>query len=147
MRTIKYTSRFKRDYRREKSGVLGKKLDTLLMEVVDLLATDHPLPRRHVDHQLPGEWMYHRDCHIRPDLVLIYRLPTRSTTNSSRHEQGLTLQGSPQSGTCPAAIPQFAIYGNLVVAVSRAADEQLRPLWFPDSGQVKDETGDRTLPN
>jgi mRNA interferase YafQ len=74
MRTVKYTGRFKRDYRRERSGVLGKKLDALLMEVVDLLAADKPLPRRNVDHQLAGEWKDHRDCHIRPDLVLIYRL-------------------------------------------------------------------------
>ena len=74
MRTVKYTGRFKRDYRREKAGVLGKKLDSLLMEVVDLLAADTPLPRRHVDHQLTGEWKDHRDCHLRPDLVLIYRL-------------------------------------------------------------------------
>jgi mRNA interferase YafQ len=74
MRTVKYTGWFKRDYRREKSGVLGKKLDALLMEVVDLLAADKPLPHRNVDHQLAGEWKDHRDCHIRPDLVLIYRL-------------------------------------------------------------------------
>jgi mRNA interferase YafQ len=74
MRTVKYTGRFKRDYRREKSGVLGKKLDALLMEVVDLLAADKPLPHRNVDHQLTGEWRDHRDCHLRPDLVLIYRL-------------------------------------------------------------------------
>ena len=46
MRIVKYTSRFKRDYRREKSRALGKKLDTLLMEVVNLLAADQPLPRR-----------------------------------------------------------------------------------------------------
>lgn len=75
MRTVKYTSRFKRDYRREKSGVLGKNLDTLLMDVVNLLAADAALPRRHVDHLLAGEWKDHRDCHIRPDLVLIYRKP------------------------------------------------------------------------
>ena len=74
MRTVKYTGRFKRDYRREKAGVLGKRLDSLLMEVVDLLAADTPLPRRHVDHQLTGEWKDHRDCHLRPDLVSIYRL-------------------------------------------------------------------------
>lgn len=74
MRIVKYTARFKRDYRREKSGVFGKKLDALLMEVVNLLAVDKPLPRRNVDHQLTGEWKDHRDCHIRPDLVLIYRL-------------------------------------------------------------------------
>jgi mRNA interferase YafQ len=75
MRTVKYTRRFKRDYRREKSGVLGKKLDTLLMEVVDLLVADKPLPQRNVDHELAGEWKDHRDCHLRPDLVLIYRKP------------------------------------------------------------------------
>jgi len=75
MRTVKYTRRFKRDYRREKSGVLGKRIDALLTEVVDLLAADKPLPQRNVDHQLAGEWKDHRDCHLRPDLVLIYRLP------------------------------------------------------------------------
>jgi mRNA interferase YafQ len=75
MRAIKYTRRFKRDYRREKSGVLGKRLDVLLMEAVNLLASDAALPPRYVDHALAGEWGDHRDCHIRPDLVLIYRKP------------------------------------------------------------------------
>jgi mRNA interferase YafQ len=75
MRTVKYTSRFKRDYRREKSGRHGKQLDDLLMEVVDMLAADKPLPRRNLDHPLTAEWSDHRDCHIRPDLVLIYRKP------------------------------------------------------------------------
>ena len=54
MRTIKYTTRFKRDYRREKSGRHGKKLDTLLMEAVNMLAADTPLPRRYFDHRLPA---------------------------------------------------------------------------------------------
>ncbi len=75
MRIVKYTNRFKRDYRREKSGQHGKKLDVLLMEVVTLLAEDEPLPRRNFDHALTGDWADHRDCHIRPDLVLIYRKP------------------------------------------------------------------------
>ena len=75
MRIVKYTSRFKRDHRREKSGQHGRKLDDLLMEVVDMLAADNPLPRRNFDHPLTGEWSDHRDCHVRPDLVLIYRKP------------------------------------------------------------------------
>ena len=75
MRDVKYTTRFQRDYRREKSGRHSKKLDTMLMEVVSLLAADAPLPRRNVDHALSGEWDDHRDCHIRPDLILIYRKP------------------------------------------------------------------------
>lgn len=40
MRTVKYTNRFKRDYRREQSGQLGKKLDALLMDVVNQLAAE-----------------------------------------------------------------------------------------------------------
>jgi len=73
MREVSYTSRFRRDYRREKSGRHGKRLDALLMEVVNLLVADQPLPRRNVDHPLSGEWQDFRDCHIRPDLILIYR--------------------------------------------------------------------------
>jgi mRNA interferase YafQ len=75
MREVKYTSRFKRDYRREQSGRHGKRLDALLMEAVNLLAADAPLPRWYFDHPLSGEWNDHRDCHIRSDLILIYRKP------------------------------------------------------------------------
>ncbi len=75
MRTVKYTNRFKRDYRREQSGQHGRKLDALLMDVVNLLAADKSLPPRCFDHPLTGDWRDHRDCHIKPDLVLIYRKP------------------------------------------------------------------------
>ena len=42
MRDVKYTARFHRDYRREKFGRHSKKLDSLLMEIVNLLAADTP---------------------------------------------------------------------------------------------------------
>ena len=54
------------------------------MAVVDLLASDEPLPRRTFDHALKGEWQDHRDCHIRPDLVLIHRLPDAGTLEPVR---------------------------------------------------------------
>jgi len=75
MRTVKYTNRFKRDYRREQSGRHGKKLDAFLMDLVNLLANDKALPHRNFDHALTGDWHDHRDCHIKPDLILIYRKP------------------------------------------------------------------------
>jgi mRNA interferase YafQ len=75
MRTIKHTTRFKRDYRREKTGRRGSTLDAALMAVVTQLAADRPLPHRNFDHPLSGEWSDHRDYHVRPDLVLIYRKP------------------------------------------------------------------------
>jgi mRNA interferase YafQ len=75
MRTIRYANRFKRDYKREKAGRHGGTLDADLAQAVDMLKTDAPLPRRYFDHPLSGEWIDHRDCHIKPDLVLIYRKP------------------------------------------------------------------------
>jgi mRNA interferase YafQ len=63
MREIRYTNRFKRDYKREKAGRHGKKLDVVLMEAVNMLVADALLPRRYFDHPLAGEWSDHRDCH------------------------------------------------------------------------------------
>lgn len=77
MRTIRHTNRFRRDYKREKAGRHGKTLDRDLIEIVNLLASDRPLLRRNFDHPLSGEWSDCRDCHIKPDLVLIYRKPDK----------------------------------------------------------------------
>jgi len=73
MRTIDFSNRFKPDYRREKSRRHGRNLDMLLREVIDVLIADQALPHRNFDHQLTGKWNDCRDCHARPDLVLIYR--------------------------------------------------------------------------
>lgn len=54
------------------------------MEIVNLLADDVPLPHQNVDHPLSGEWTDHRDCHIRPDLILIYRKPDSTTLDLVR---------------------------------------------------------------
>jgi mRNA interferase YafQ len=79
MRIVKYTGRFRRDYKREKSGRHRRYVDAALLEAVALLSEDTPLPRRFFDHPLGGEWTDHRDCHIRPDLLLIYRKPDDTT--------------------------------------------------------------------
>jgi mRNA interferase YafQ len=73
MRLIERTNQFKRDYRRESKGRNREVLGTELAEILGLLANDLPLPARCFDHSLTGDWVDHRDCHIRPDLVLIYR--------------------------------------------------------------------------
>jgi mRNA interferase YafQ len=79
MRTIRYTSRFRRDYKRELAGPHGKTLDVVLMAAVDLLAVDAALPHRNFDHPLSGAWTDFRDCHLKPDLLLIYRKPDAAT--------------------------------------------------------------------
>jgi len=47
MPNVKHTSRFKRDYKREKLGRHSKRLDAELMAAVTVLAQAEPLPRRY----------------------------------------------------------------------------------------------------
>jgi len=62
--------RFKRDYKREKKT--DTNLDAVLTPILELLASDLTLPPRLHDHALSGDWKGFRDCHVKPDLVLIY---------------------------------------------------------------------------
>jgi mRNA interferase YafQ len=80
MRKIERTGQFKRDYKRESKGRHGIiTLDADLRSVLTALIDDRALAPRHRDHALTGDWGDHRDCHLRPDLVLIYRKPDAET--------------------------------------------------------------------
>jgi mRNA interferase YafQ len=54
-------------------GLYRKTLEKDLGAIVNLLDADAPIPGRYRDHPLSGSLQDVRDCHIRPDLVLIYR--------------------------------------------------------------------------
>jgi mRNA interferase YafQ len=82
MRTIKRTNQFKRDYKREtkgKSETYVQKLEAELAAVLQVLMVDGTLDPRYEDHPLSGDWKDHRDCHVRPDLLLLYRKPDQDT--------------------------------------------------------------------
>lgn len=79
MRTIERTTQFRRDYKREARGQYRATLDLHLVELFGLLIADAELPDRYVDHGLGGRWSGYRDCHVHPDLVLIYRKPGAET--------------------------------------------------------------------
>lgn len=69
--TVKFTSKFKRDYKLAiKRGYPIKQLE----EAVSLLADGKPLPCNFVDHALTGNWTAYRECHIQGDWLLIYRI-------------------------------------------------------------------------
>ena len=72
MRKIEWSNSFKRDYRRIKASPQHRNLDDLLRAVLVLLESDQPLLQRYQDHPLSGDWSGCRDCHLRPDLLLIY---------------------------------------------------------------------------
>jgi mRNA interferase YafQ len=49
-------------------------MDALIAMTVKLLATDQPLPESNRDHPLSGNWAGYRECHLKPDLLLVYRI-------------------------------------------------------------------------
>jgi len=65
--------------KREAKGPYRAALREGFVELVEQLAKDQPLAERYRDHALTGDWKDHRDCHIKPDLVLIYRKPDAET--------------------------------------------------------------------
>ncbi|MGC1157621.1 MAG: type II toxin-antitoxin system YafQ family toxin, partial [Acidobacteriaceae bacterium] len=67
------SSAFKRDYKREAKGPHRTTLDSALSPLLLALAADQPLDARLRDHNLSGDWSGYRECHIKPDLLLIYR--------------------------------------------------------------------------
>ena len=73
MRTIKRASQFKADFRQAKANPRhASDMDNLFMAIVTLLVTDQPLPEQYRDHDLTGDWKGYRECHVKPDLLLIY---------------------------------------------------------------------------
>ena len=65
------TSQFKRDYKRMKKRGLNM---AELQIVLDKLCADKPLEERHRDHALVGRYAGFRECHIRPDWLLVYAI-------------------------------------------------------------------------
>ncbi len=71
MLNVYTTNQFKKDYKRiQKRGINVKEFEV----VVDLLAHQKKLPEKYQDHQLFGNYKNHRECHIKPDVLLIYKI-------------------------------------------------------------------------
>ncbi len=70
MLDVKYSSKFKRDFK----VCVKRKCDmSLLQQVIDILRIPDILPVRNLDHKLTGHYTSYRECHIEPDWLLIYR--------------------------------------------------------------------------
>ncbi|MBR1657813.1 MAG: type II toxin-antitoxin system YafQ family toxin [Synergistaceae bacterium] len=76
MRKLKYRTLYKHDFKREYKGIYrillkeGGELDY----IVKALANDIPLPPKYKDHSLRHNWEGSRECHIKPDFLLVYTL-------------------------------------------------------------------------
>jgi mRNA interferase YafQ len=63
------TSSFKKDYKK-----LSQKNKDLLKEVLIKLVNNETLEEKYKDHKLIGDYLGCKECHIKPDLLLIYRI-------------------------------------------------------------------------
>lgn len=68
---VKFTTQFRKDYKLAMKR--GLKIE-LLERVIMLLAAGETLPEKNKDHALTGNWVVHRECHILPDWLLVYRV-------------------------------------------------------------------------
>jgi mRNA interferase YafQ len=75
MLTSVLLTQYRRDLKRcEKRGKPMEKM----RQVILLLLSGEPLPVRYRDHALSGDWIGHRDCHVDPDWLLIYKVDSES---------------------------------------------------------------------
>jgi mRNA interferase YafQ len=63
------TTQFKKDYKK-----LNQKHKELTQSVLQLLAQNQKLPNKYRDHKLIDNFLGCRGCHIKPDLLLIYKI-------------------------------------------------------------------------
>ncbi len=68
MREIRRSRQFEKDFK--KCGGISP----AFIEVLYCLIKDEKLPTKYRDHALTGNMKSFRDCHVKPDLVLIYRI-------------------------------------------------------------------------
>jgi mRNA interferase YafQ len=73
MRAIETTTRFRRNFKKHSTD------SELIYEFIETIANDQPLPDAAHDHALKGRWTGYRECHIKPDLLLIYKKPDKKT--------------------------------------------------------------------
>ena len=71
MLNIEYTTKFRRDLKRMKKR--NKPLSKL-KEIMTAIAQQKTLNENYRDHNLTGNWIHHRELHVQPDWLLIYKL-------------------------------------------------------------------------
>lgn len=67
-RQLRTTKSFRKDYKKLNNDEIVE-TDT----VVKKLLKDEPLDTKYRDHDLLGNYIGFRECHIRPDLLLVYK--------------------------------------------------------------------------
>ena len=83
---VRYSAKFKKDFK----IIIKRGYNiSLFEEVLTLLREEKTLPEKYNDHALKGDYSGHRECHITPDWLLIYKkendMITLSLTRTGSH--------------------------------------------------------------
>jgi mRNA interferase YafQ len=82
MRSIEYTHSYLKDLKKAvKRGLLVEEINV----IIEKLAKDEPLDEKHQDHALKGKYLGYRECHIRPDWLLVYKKSNLKENNKLLH--------------------------------------------------------------
>ena len=65
-REIVWTTRFKKDYKLAMKRHMNM---DLIDDIIRALSRGEKLPEKNKDHELTGDWIVHRECHILPGLA------------------------------------------------------------------------------
>ena len=84
MRTIDRAQALKLDYKCQAKCQPRHTHKSALTPGLMALATDQPLDAKFRDHDLSGDWAGYRECHVKPDLLLIYRKSDADTLRLAR---------------------------------------------------------------
>ena len=71
MLNLEYSTQFKKDFKKIAKLPIPDVVE--VGHVIKQLQLEQSLAEKYVDHSLTGSWQGYRDCHIKPDLVLIYK--------------------------------------------------------------------------
>ena len=76
MLKLEYSTQFKKDFKKIAKLPIPDVIE--VGHIIKKLQLDEPLPEKYVDHLLSGNWQNYRDCHVKPDLVLIYKVESNT---------------------------------------------------------------------
>lgn len=72
MYNLEYASQFKKDFKKITKLAIADVIE--VGHVISQLQRGQELTAKYLDHALSGNWANYRDCHVKPDLVLIYKI-------------------------------------------------------------------------
>ncbi len=76
MYKLEYSNQFKKDFKKITKMSIPDVIE--VGHIISTLQHGKTLDAKYVDHGLAGDWLGYRDCHVKPDLVLIYKIDPKA---------------------------------------------------------------------